>query len=237
MTAAAALLCADSGSQRLLVAAVRDGAVLAQAGSVAHAAHGSSILDLCAEVTARAGLQPGAYAGLVVALGPGSFTGLRTALCTFKGLARGWGLPVVGVPTFFALARSVTGQPGARVVCCLDARKGEVYGGVVQLGDTPAGDEMAVAASVMPPAEFAARVQPLGRLPWAGDGPARFPAVIGAASDLPVAWPDAVPSPAALAACALARLPRGDDAALLEPCYVRRTVTELSLGPAPAPRA
>lgn len=66
-------------------------------------------------------------AGIGVALGPGSFTGLRIGLATVKGLALGAGLRVVGVPSLDALAWQV---PWALlpVVPLLDARRGEVYG-------------------------------------------------------------------------------------------------------------
>jgi tRNA threonylcarbamoyladenosine biosynthesis protein TsaB len=41
---------------------------------------------------------------IYVALGPGSFTGLRVGLSVVKGIALGGDIPIVGVPTFNALA-------------------------------------------------------------------------------------------------------------------------------------
>lgn len=64
--------------------------------------------------------------GLAVAIGPGSFTGLRIGISTVKGLAFALGLPVAGVPTLDAMAASL---PFAALPVCpvIDARKGEVY--------------------------------------------------------------------------------------------------------------
>lgn len=64
--------------------------------------------------------------GLAVAVGPGSFTGLRIGLSTAKGLAWARGIPAAPVPTLDALSASL---PFCALPVCpvLDARKGEVY--------------------------------------------------------------------------------------------------------------
>lgn len=63
---------------------------------------------------------------IAVAVGPGSFTGLRIGLATAKALALGTGKPMVGIPTLDVLAENIAASP--LVVCpTLDARKGEVF--------------------------------------------------------------------------------------------------------------
>lgn len=53
---------------------------------------------------AQQGLTPSDLAGLVVSMGPGSYTGLRIGLSLAKGLALSLDLPLVGVPTLDVVA-------------------------------------------------------------------------------------------------------------------------------------
>ncbi|HOK08521.1 MAG TPA: tRNA (adenosine(37)-N6)-threonylcarbamoyltransferase complex dimerization subunit type 1 TsaB [Candidatus Hydrogenedens sp.] len=68
---------------------------------------------------------------LAVSLGPGSFTGLRIGLATWKGLAIAKNIPLVGVSTLDAMTRLA---PFYNAIVCpiLDARMKEVYAGIYQ---------------------------------------------------------------------------------------------------------
>jgi tRNA threonylcarbamoyladenosine biosynthesis protein TsaB len=61
-----------------------------------------------------------------VALGPGSFTGLRIGVATVKSLASTLERSAVGVPTLHAIALA-TGAVGSRVVALLPAGRGELF--------------------------------------------------------------------------------------------------------------
>ncbi|WGM32637.1 tRNA (adenosine(37)-N6)-threonylcarbamoyltransferase complex dimerization subunit type 1 TsaB [Brevundimonas sp. NIBR11] len=61
-----------------------------------------------------------------VTVGPGSFTGLRVGLAFAQGLGAALGLPVVGVSTLEALARSADDGRGA-TAAVIDARRSQVY--------------------------------------------------------------------------------------------------------------
>ena len=61
-----------------------------------------------------------------VAVGPGSFTGVRIGVATIKALAHATGKPCVAVSTLNALANNVVPFDG--IICpIMDARRGQVY--------------------------------------------------------------------------------------------------------------
>ncbi len=91
------------------------------------ATHSERLMPAIDRVLADAGWAPENLEALAVAVGPGSFTGLRIGLAAVKGLALALGLPIAAVPTLDAMAEAL---PFAGLPVCpvLDARKGEVYG-------------------------------------------------------------------------------------------------------------
>jgi len=74
-------------------------------------------------------LTPEQLEGITVAIGPGSFTGIRVGLAVAKGLSQGLGIPLVGVPTLAGLASQI---PYARQDICpvVTSRKGELFAGL-----------------------------------------------------------------------------------------------------------
>jgi len=74
-----------------------------------------------------------------VAVGPGSFTGVRIGLSMAKGLAEGWNVPLVALDNLEAMAASWAALrpafPGP-VLCAIDARKQRFYGGLYHGGKT-----------------------------------------------------------------------------------------------------
>jgi len=165
------------------VALVREGRLLAELRCDARAATSERILPQIDRLMADLGAGGGALARLGVALGPGSFTGVRVGLATAKGLALGWGLPLAGVSAFEAriLALGAGGQP---VLLAEAPRRGEVFASAGWHG--PEGYRALLHAAALPLAGAAAwvgealrRAAELGRLPLlcAGDG---VPALLAA---------------------------------------------------------
>ena len=90
------------------------------------ATHSERLMAAVDHLLRLSGWQPEQLEGLAVAIGPGSFTGLRIGISAVKGLALALGIPVSAVPTLDALAATL--PFAAHPVCpVLDAKKGEVY--------------------------------------------------------------------------------------------------------------
>jgi tRNA threonylcarbamoyladenosine biosynthesis protein TsaB len=161
---------------------------------------------------------------LAVGLGPGSFTGLRIALATARGLSTSLGLPLSGVCTLDALGRemgeagapSSPGAEGRQRLAVLDARRGEVFAALY--GDD---GERLWEPLVCKPEQLGERVAALPAPPWAaGSGALRFRPELTRRG---VAIPDdadPVHRVAARQICALAAT-EGGAAGPLAPIYLR----------------
>lgn len=105
------------------------GTVLAEVSFGAGHGNFRGLMPAIDYLTASTGISPNELDGLIVSRGPGSFTGLRVGLSAAKGMARGLGIPIVGVSSLEALAFRIafSEQP---VCSVLDSRKGELFYGV-----------------------------------------------------------------------------------------------------------
>ncbi len=119
------LLALDTAT-RLISMALHDGqAVVAE--STWHSANNHTV-ELAPQVALllrRAGLEAGKLRGVAVALGPGSYTGLRIGLGFAKGLALAQNLALVGVGTYEGLLRAQAPRPEP-VLAVLQAGRGRV---------------------------------------------------------------------------------------------------------------
>lgn len=88
--------------------------------------HSERLLPLIDTLLKEACLSLSDLSGIAVAIGPGSFTGLRVGLATAKGLAIGRGVPILSIPTLAVLAAPLR-HAKAVVVPMIVARKDEVY--------------------------------------------------------------------------------------------------------------
>lgn len=116
----------DTSSKCGSVALLFGGKIIDQSESDSGESFSRSILDMLDRLLAANSVALSDIAGFGIAVGPGSFTGIRIGIATLQGLAISTKLPIYGVSTLEAMAmvsarRDVTLKP------MIDARNGDVY--------------------------------------------------------------------------------------------------------------
>ncbi|MGH2502871.1 MAG: tRNA (adenosine(37)-N6)-threonylcarbamoyltransferase complex dimerization subunit type 1 TsaB, partial [Ktedonobacterales bacterium] len=186
--------------------------------------------------------------GVAVALGPGSFNGVRVALATAKTLAFALNIPLYGVPTLDVAAWGARLSPDP-IWSLLDAGRGEVYAARYQpkvAASTWApqpltsDDESHGSASgylILAPADLAARISGAALFTgeWREVTREALTATLGERARF--TSPLAARRGAWLAELALARAASGaaDDPRALEPLYLRRPAITSSKRPVATP--
>jgi tRNA threonylcarbamoyladenosine biosynthesis protein TsaB len=173
------------------------------------------LIELIDDLLAVAGVPYGALALLAVNHGPGSFTGLRSAVAAGRGLALATGLPVLAIGSLEALAAAVPAGAGV-LLAALDARRGQVYAQPFAPDLTPLSPPRVVAPEAAV-AEF--RGHPLRLV---GSGARLIAATLPA--DVEAMIEPAELDARAVAACAALRLAQGRRPTVgtaLKPLYLR----------------
>ena len=116
------VLCADTATLTASVAVLVDGELRAERAARAVKGHGPGLLDQIVGALHDAEVKLDQVDALVCGLGPGTFTGLRIALATLKGLALAQSIPLYGALTTKALS-----LPGVATLAMLDARRKQVF--------------------------------------------------------------------------------------------------------------
>ncbi|NOY52229.1 MAG: tRNA (adenosine(37)-N6)-threonylcarbamoyltransferase complex dimerization subunit type 1 TsaB [Deltaproteobacteria bacterium] len=100
--------------------------LIAEYSLVLRRTHSERLLPAIETILRDTNLSGEDLTGVAISVGPGSFTGLRVAVSTAKGLVRAWEKPVIPVSSLEGLAYHF---PAVKLplYALLDARKGEVY--------------------------------------------------------------------------------------------------------------
>ena len=101
------LLAIDTATQYLSLA-LRDGeSLLADCAMQVGRGHNEALAPLIERLMARTGMTMAQLQALAVAVGPGSYTGVRIGVALAKGMAAARGLPLIGVTTLETLVAAV----------------------------------------------------------------------------------------------------------------------------------
>ena len=90
------ILCINTSTGQYSLAIMSDESLLAEYILPSGSSRYSGIMPSLDDLLAKTGLMPQELGGLTVALGPGSFTGIRIGLSIIKGLSESLDIPVVG---------------------------------------------------------------------------------------------------------------------------------------------
>ena len=170
------ILALDAAGPACSAALWRDGRIAAHRRRPMQRGHAEALMPLLLEVLAAAGTGFAELRQVAVGVGPGSFTGIRIALATARGIALAAGLPVTGVDSFSAVAAALPAQlhQGRSLLVAIDSKREAVFGQYYDRDLSPQGE-----ALTLPPGPLLAR-RPPGPLLIAGDAAALLPAAVDA---------------------------------------------------------
>jgi tRNA threonylcarbamoyladenosine biosynthesis protein TsaB len=218
-------LALDTSTRAGGCAALSGDAVVADVAGDPARSHAERLPSDLMTVLDRGGVSLADVDVFAVAVGPGSFTGLRVGIATMQGLALAAGRPLVGVSVLDALARVAAKDGARRVATWVDAWRGEVFAALFEDG------AMVEEATVERPERVLARLDARPTL-FIGDGAAVHAETIRTTRGERATWP-AIVEPAlagviglmAAAEVAGGRRPAPDE---IQPLYVRRIDAQLT---------
>ncbi len=120
------VLAIDCSSPEMKLGLQFGGDRLVKSAVPAEQAHGALIMKGIAQLLQSANCQVQDINGIVVATGPGSFTGLRIGIAAAKGMALALNIPVVGV-SLLELAEYKLAGVGQNVKVVLPFKKGSYF--------------------------------------------------------------------------------------------------------------
>jgi tRNA threonylcarbamoyladenosine biosynthesis protein TsaB len=182
--------------------------------------HAESLLPALDYLMRTARVERRAIRGIVAGAGPGSFTGVRIAAATARGLAQGLGVPLYAYSSLAALALDAALD---RPVCAVfDARRGEVYAACYVLDPATGRLHTLMTPDVLTVPALLLRVAGLDPF-FVGEGVLRYGAELGATHAGP-----RLPRASALLRLAAADPEGGriQDPAGWEPSYIRASGAE-----------
>ena len=118
-------LAIDTSTKVAGVALAHQGQTLAEFTWRAEYNHTVQLLPTIDYLLQRGGQKPSGLEAVVVAVGPGSFSGLRVGMSAAKGLAMSLGIPLAGVGTLAVEAYPFLGS-GMAICPVMDAGRGDV---------------------------------------------------------------------------------------------------------------
>lgn len=156
------VLAFDTSSKALSVAILDGKNLLADVTVNIKKNHSITLMPAIDFLMTSVDLQPSDLDRIVVAQGPGSYTGLRVAVATAKTLAYTLNIELVGVSSLYALAAAADFD--GLVVPIMDARRNNVYAGFYKNGQSVKADQHMSFTAVLKAVKAEAKVMFVGEV-------------------------------------------------------------------------
>lgn len=120
------VLAIDTSNKTMSVALADESGIIGEITSNAHQNHSIQLMPAIEKIMLDHGLKPSDLTKVVVARGPGSYTGVRIGVTVAKTLAWTLGLELVGISSLEGIALNVLDFEGY-IAPIFDARRGQVF--------------------------------------------------------------------------------------------------------------
>lgn len=120
----------DTATERGTVCIAKDGRPIATKLNDHQQDHAAMLAPLIAQMMEELCLKPTQIDAIAVSGGPGSYTGLRVATATAKGLCYAWNKPLIAINTLAQMAAGMFEELKEDQICyapMIDARRQEVF--------------------------------------------------------------------------------------------------------------
>lgn len=128
----ALILNIDTATEAGSVCMVKDGIILGSKINTHQKDHAAVIAPFIRELLQENKVEPAQIEAVAISGGPGSYTGLRVASSTAKGLCYAWNVPLIAINTLKMMANGVVfvkthGRASPLLCPMIDARRMEVF--------------------------------------------------------------------------------------------------------------
>ena len=128
------ILALETSAKAVSAAVCEDGKILCAGYQDTGLTHSRTLMPIVESILKNTDLTMADIGAVAVAVGLGSFTGIRISVAAAKGLAFAADKPAIGVSTLAAMARNVAFCDGL-IICAMDARRQQVYNALFEAAD------------------------------------------------------------------------------------------------------
>lgn len=121
----------DTSNDQLGIGLIKEGEVLAQITTKVKQDHSSRLMPAIVNLFQSVSVEATELTEVIVAQGPGSYTGIRIGVTVAKSLAWALDIPVKGVSSLEVLAYQANYFEG-KIIPFFDARRGNVFAGIYE---------------------------------------------------------------------------------------------------------